>query len=99
MTACGGSFRTVSNEAAKEAERLWMSYEDVRPDPAASVALASLIEAARKGEIGKGERIFLNMTGGGLERAERELGLVTISAETSLSPEMTDDDLRGVLNA
>lgn len=99
MTACGGSFRTVSNEAAKEAERLWMSYEDVRPDPAASVALASLIEAARNREIGKGERIFLNMTGGGLERAERELGLVTVSAEASLSPEMTDDYLRGVLNA
>lgn len=99
MSATGGSFRTVSNVDARNAERLWMTYEDVRPNPAASVALASLVSAARSGTIGKDERILLNMTGGGLERAREELGTTTIPVAAEVPADADDDSLREALYA
>ena len=84
MKATNGRFHTVSNNEAKEAEKLWMSVEAVRPNPAASVALASLVKAVEEGDVRKDARILLNMTGGGLERADEDLNLERIdSSEVS----------------
>ena len=99
MKACDGRFREVTNDEARSAERLWMSIENARPDPAASVALASLIKAVEEGEIGRTEKVFLNMTGGGLDRAREELGMETIKPEGSLRLDMGDDEIRGVVDA
>ena len=99
MTACNGRFFDVTNDEARSAERLWMSVEDVRPDPAASVALASLVKAVEEGAVGRGEKVFLNMTGGGLDRAREELGMETVKPEASLRLDMTDEEIRGVMDA
>lgn len=99
MAACNGRFFEVSNDEARSAEKLWMSIENVRPDPAASVALASLIKAVEEGKVGMSEKVFLNMTGGGLERAREELGMETVKVAASLKMDMTDDEVRGAVDA
>ncbi len=99
MTACGGRFYEVSNAEARSAEKLWMSVEDVRPDPAASVALASLMQAIEKELVRKEERIFLNMTGGGLERAREELNMETVKPTATLSMDMDNSEIRGEVDA
>lgn len=99
MTACNGRFFEVTNEEARSAEKLWMSIENARPDPAASVALASLIKAVEEGKVGRSEKVFLNMTGGGLDRAREELGMETVKPESVLTMDMSDEDIRGVVDA
>ncbi len=99
MTVCGGRFYEVSNAEARSAEKLWMSVEDVRPDPAASVALASLMQVVEEGLIRKEERIFLNVTGGGLERAKEEFGMETVKPTAALVMDMDDSEIKGEMDA
>ncbi len=99
MTACNGRFYEVTNDEARSAEKLWMSIENVRPDPAASVALASLIKAVDEGRVGRSEKVFLNMTGGGLDRAREELGMETVKVTADLTMDMTDDEIRREVDA
>lgn len=99
MTACNGRFYEVTNDEARSAEKLWMSIENVRPDPAASVALASLIKAVEEGKVGRTEKVFLNMTGGGLDRAREELGMETVKVTADLTMDMTDEEIRGEVDA
>ena len=99
MTACNGRFYEVTNDEARSAEKLWMSIENVRPDPAASVALASLIKAVDEGRVGRSEKVFMNMTGGGLDRAREELGMETVKVTADLTMDMTDDEIRREVDA
>ena len=55
-------------------------------------------KAVEEGEIGRTEKVFLNMTGGGLDRAREELGMETIKPEGSLRLDMGDDEIRGVVD-
>ena len=61
--------------------------------------LVSWIKAVEEGEIGRTEKVFLNMTGGGLDRAREELGMETVKPEGSLRLDMGDDEIRGVVDA
>ena len=94
MSACGGRFFGISETEARSAGKLWSSVELVSLDPAANVALASLIRAVEEDMISDEDITFLNITGGGLDRAEEELGLVTILPEAGLKKEMSDEELR-----
>ncbi|MFA6775148.1 MAG: cysteate synthase [Sphaerochaetaceae bacterium] len=94
MTACGGGFHEISNDEARSAEKLWISMENVKPDPAASVAFAALIKATEYGKISPDECVFLNMTGGGLDRAKEDLSLAAMGVTSELSMGMTDTELR-----
>lgn len=99
MSACGGDFITVTNDEARSAERLWMQIEDARPDPAASVALASLIKAVEDGKVSKDECILLNMTGGGRDRVSEDFDMITIRPCAEVSCDATDEELREALDA
>lgn len=98
MTACGGRFYEISNKEAMEAEKIWCSYENVKPDPAASVAFASLIKAVKNGFVDTDKTIFVNMTGGGLDRAVKELNLVSVKPFASVTTDITDDELGRIIN-
>ncbi|MDR0524100.1 MAG: cysteate synthase [Candidatus Methanoplasma sp.] len=98
MSACGGRFYGVSEAEARSAGKLWSSMESASLDPAACVALASLIRAAGDGGISEGERVFLNLTGGGADRAEEDLDLVKIKPEARLGGGETDEEMRRILN-
>ena len=97
MSACGGRFFGISDAEAISAGKLWSSVESVSLDPAAHVTLASLIQAVEEDMISSEDIIFLNITGGGMDRAEEDLGLMTIQPEASLNVEMSDEDLIGAV--
>lgn len=97
MTATRGRFHSVTNSEARSAEKLWNSVEAVVPNPAASVALASLIKAVEEDMIDPEAHILLNMTGGGLERSKEDLALQTIRPKAFLDKNIPDDELLEVL--
>jgi len=95
MSACGGRFIGISEADAISAGKLWSSAESVSLDPAANVALASLIHAVEEGMVSKDDTILLNITGGGADRAEEDLELVSIPSEICLDKNISNEDLRG----
>ncbi len=97
MTATKGRFHSISNSEARSAEKLWTSIEAVVPNPAASVALASLIKAVEEEKIDPNACILLNITGGGLERSKEDLGMQTIKPKAILDKNVPDDELLEVL--
>ena len=99
MTACGGEFIEVSNGEAKEAEKLWMEYESARPDPAASVALASLIKAVEDGSVPKNDCILLNMTGGGRDRVAEDYDMCTLKPVADVGTDISDEELEEIAHA
>jgi cysteate synthase len=75
MDGSGFMYR-VSNTEAMSAGMLFEQCEGIDIDPAAEVAVASLIQAARRGRIRPRETVALNITGGGSRRlrADRQIG-------------------------
>ncbi len=98
MSACGGSFSEITNAEAKSAEKMWLQCENALPDPAASVALASLVRAVGEGLVSEGECVLLNMTGAGRDRVREDYDMVEISPKAVLEPDAADDELRSILD-
>ena len=73
LAASGGRMYAVSNEDARSAGRFFTDTEEIDLDPAAAVAVASLIRAVEEGFVEPDEHILLNVTGGGYERAAEDL--------------------------
>jgi cysteate synthase len=75
LTDSGGDVLVATNEQARAAAKLFGKTEGTDIHPASAVAAATLIEAAKNGNIDKNAVIMLNITGGGEERfkAEKEL--------------------------
>lgn len=73
LLASGGRMYAVANDDARSAGRLFADTEEIDLDPAAAVAVASLLRAAEEGLVGPDEHILLNVTGGGYERAAEDL--------------------------
>jgi cysteate synthase len=70
-----GDIIPVDNTAADEALHLFRRTEGVDLAPAAAVAVASLIEARRRGEVGRDDTVMLNITGGGYARVFADFDL------------------------
>ena len=99
MTECGGAFYEVSNDEARSAEKLWMQCESARPDPAASVALASLVQAVEQGKVSSDETVFLNMTGGGRDRVSEDHDMIRIDPCADVRTDVSDEELKVILDA
>jgi cysteate synthase len=65
MSDCGGTLEAVTTEEACRAGALFEETEGRDLDPAAEVAVAGLERSVRAGAIGRGDRVLLNLTGGG----------------------------------
>ncbi len=72
LTATKGDVLVATNEQARNAARLFKETEGIDIHPAAAVATATLIEAARNKRINPEATIMLNITGGGEERFKAE---------------------------
>jgi len=72
MKDCSGNIFGITNDEAKEAKTLFESSEGIDILPAAAVAVASLVKAARSKEIKEEEIILLNITGGGEKRLRED---------------------------
>lgn len=91
LTATGGEMYGVNNDKCIEAERIFESEEGIDLDPAAAVCVASLMQAVEAGVVDKGEKILLNVTGGGYKRLKKDLKVyeVRVRAETEgMFPEL-----------
>lgn len=75
MSDAGGDVLLATNEQARAAAKLFLETEGNDIHPAAAVAVATLIEAAKNGTVEKDALIMLNITGGGEQKfkAENEL--------------------------
>jgi cysteate synthase len=72
LNDAGGKIYAVSNDEADIAANLFLKHEGNDLEPAAAVAVASLIKAVQEKSVDSGSIIMLNITGGGLEKFKRE---------------------------
>ncbi len=72
MKDAGGEVFAVTNEEAEKAALLFSKSEGNDIEPAAAVAVASLIQAVHHEKVGLSETIMLNITGGGIEKFKSE---------------------------
>jgi cysteate synthase len=68
LTASAGAMYRVSNREAAGAAALFAASEGCELDPAAAVAVAALRQAVAGGRVAPDDPVFLNVTGGGLQR-------------------------------
>jgi cysteate synthase len=72
MTDSGGEVIAVTNDEAESANLLFEQTEGNDLEPAAAVAVASLIKALERGTIEKDSVVMLNITGGGVKKFKHE---------------------------
>jgi cysteate synthase len=72
MKDAGGDVLLADNDEAIAAAKMFEETEGIDIHPAASVAVATLINAAKDNVVEKDSIIMLNITGGGEERFHRE---------------------------
>ncbi|WP_406656401.1 cysteate synthase [Methanolobus sp. ZRKC2] len=68
LDATGGEMYGVSNDEASNSQSLFEKTEGIDINPAAAVAVASLVQAIEKGNVCTEDKIVLNITGGGQKR-------------------------------
>lgn len=76
-----GEVLRANNQQAREAGTLFEKTEGIDIHPAAAVATATLIEAAKNGTVEKDAIIMLNITGGGEKRFKSENDLFYLKPE------------------
>ncbi len=97
MKSCGGSFYDVTEKEAIKAQKIFLEREGIDILPAAAIAVASLFKAVEEGKVRKEERILLNITGGGKERAQKELEQSEMKPCIVLSKDADNEELEEVL--
>jgi len=86
LTSTNGTMYGITNDEAREAEKLFVGEEGIDLDPAASVAVASVLKAVEEGSVKKNAKILLNITGGGYKRLKEDCKLHEIEARMELQP-------------
>jgi cysteate synthase len=87
LVTSAGTAHSITNDEARFAASLFLETEGIDIDPAAAVAVASLVRCARDGAVRKDALIMLNVTGGGMERLrqERKIGFLKANAVVAKS--------------
>ncbi|MBN1762070.1 MAG: cysteate synthase [Methanomicrobia archaeon] len=86
LSSTNGTMYGITNDEAREAEKLFEGEEGIDLDPAASVAVASLIKAVDDGVVKTEDRILLNITGGGYKRVKEDCKRYEIGARCEMKP-------------
>jgi cysteate synthase len=92
LTETNGEVLSATNEEAKQAAELFLKLEGNDIHPAASVAVATLIQAVNDGKIEPETIVMLNITGGGEERYKRgkELHYLAPSEVFDINPSLEE---------
>lgn len=80
-----GDMFAVRNEEVLQAMKLFAGCEGIDIDPAAGVAFASLLKAARSGQIGREATVLLHITGGGWDKRASEKALLPAQPDLEIS--------------
>ncbi|MBP1908038.1 cysteate synthase [Methanolobus bombayensis] len=93
IEASSGDIYAVTNEEASAAQELFEKSEGIDINPAAAVAVATLVQAVKAGTVKPAEEIVLNITGGGQKRLvqDYELKQLPVSLEVSAKDEDAED--------
>ncbi|MEZ5334708.1 MAG: cysteate synthase [Methanolobus sp.] len=89
LEATGGDIYAVSNQEASDAQKLFEQQEGIDINPAAAVAVATLVQAINSGKVKPDEKIVLNITGGGQKRLAEDYELKQLPVSLAVS---ADDD-------
>jgi cysteate synthase len=81
LKATGGEVLVADNVEAEAASLLFKELEGADIEPAAAVALATLINAVESGKIEKDKIIMLNITGGGGQRFRNDNKIYDLKPE------------------
>jgi cysteate synthase len=79
LSDAGGAILAASNQEAEKAAELFLQLEGNDVEPAAAVAIASLIKAVATKMIDKKSVVMLNITGGGIEKYKRENSITYVN--------------------
>jgi len=84
LAASGGAVYAISNDDAVAAAGLFSRCEGIDLEPAAAVAVASLMQAVGSGKVEREDLILLNLTGGGFDRIRRDFRCRPLSPDLAL---------------
>ncbi|MCK5338798.1 MAG: cysteate synthase [Bacteroidales bacterium] len=92
MKDAGGDVLLASNEEARKAAALFEETEGIDIHPAAAIATATLVNAAKEGRVQEDAIIMLNITGGGEERFKQknELHYLKPSLVFDIDPDLNE---------
>lgn len=92
MKEAGGDVLCATNDEAAQAAKIFKEKEGNDIHSAASVAVATLIDAVKQGIVKKDDCIMLNITGGGEERfkSEKEIVYLKPAHVFDVTPKMED---------
>lgn len=93
LEATNGNIYAVSNKEASDAQELFESSEGIDINPAAAVAVATLMQAVKAANVKSDEKIVLNITGGGQKRLmeDHELKQLHVSLTVSAKDEEAEN--------
>ncbi len=86
LSSTNGTMYGITNDEARKAEKLFEGEEGIDLDPAASVAVASLLKAVDDGVVKREDKILLNITGGGYKRLKEDYTFYQIEKRMELQP-------------
>lgn len=89
-----GDILAVTNEEAAVAGNLFLEKEGIDIEPAAMVAVASLMHAVRDGVVEKDAVIMLNITGGGVGRFRQENTLIYQKPDCVFAINATPEEIK-----
>ena len=99
LSDAGGIVMGISNEQAQKAAGLFLELEGNDIEPAAAVALASLIKAADEKLVDPKSLIMLNITGGGIEKFKREHQITQLKPERIFPLKMDPEEIKNQIAA
>lgn len=98
LNDCDGEVLAVTNKEASEACKLFTSLEGNSPSAAASVAVASLINAVKSGKVEKESIINLNITGGGWDKFKKEHKIFSLKPSIVFPKDSTQEEVEAKLS-
>ena len=87
-----GTTGSIDNETAAQAGDLFLRTEGIDAAPAAAVAVADLVRAAKNGTVEKSDVIMLNLTGGGIDLVASNEDVRLIPPTRTINREKFDAD-------
>ena len=98
MKDAGGDVYTANNDELNEAAQLFEQLEGNDINPAAAVAVATLIKAIKNEDVNKDDLIMLNITGGGEEKFKRENNIVYLKPSHVFDINPSIENVKQILN-
>lgn len=96
VISSGGRIYGIDNSRAVSAQKLFEMSEGIDILPAASVAVAALVDAVESGFVENDDDILLNITGGGVKRLAEDHSRVKLKCDLTVGLRDSEDALSSI---